>query len=42
MSVEEYEMAYTQLAEATFTLRRYPVDIVGKVIAFLKVNGKFE
>ena len=36
VSVEEYEMAYTQLAEATFTLRRHPT------IAFLKINGKFE
>jgi hypothetical protein len=42
MSVEECERAYIQLAEAIFTPRRHKMNIGGKAIDFLKVNGKFD
>ncbi|KIM96989.1 hypothetical protein OIDMADRAFT_105858 [Oidiodendron maius Zn] len=42
MSMAECEKAYVQLAEAIFTPRRHQINIPGKAIDFLKVNGKFD
>jgi patatin-like phospholipase/acyl hydrolase len=41
MSMAECEKAYIQIAEAIFTPRRHQMNIPGKAIDFLKVNGKF-